>query len=127
MEVIEREAIKGVAVSTRPRSTKDSYMPVFMAGFNTAKTIGSFLKIPVFEVTHQESHIEAGIWSSKHEMNPVFLSYHISGGTTELILVNNTENTEIIKIGGSSDLNAGQFIDRIGVSMGIKFPMRKDG
>ena len=122
MESIDPESIKGIAVSTKPKSAVDSYMPVFTAGFNTAKTISSLLKLPIFEVTHQDSHIEAGVWSSKYELKPGFLAYHVSGGTTELLHVHSKEKMEIIEIGGSSDLNAGQFIDRVGVAMGMKFP-----
>lgn len=122
MKSIDTGSIKGIAVSTKPRSAVDSYMPVFTAGFHTAKTISSLLKLPIFEVTHQDSHIEAGVWSSKHELKSGFMAYHISGGTTELLRVHNKEQMEIIEIGGSSDLNAGQFIDRIGVAMGMKFP-----
>jgi N6-L-threonylcarbamoyladenine synthase len=122
MKNIESDNIGSIAVSTRPRSAEHSYMPVFMAGFHMAKTISSLLKIPIFEVTHQDSHIEAGVWSSKYEFEPIFLAYHISGGTTELLRVHKADTIEITKIGGSSDLNAGQFIDRIGVAMGMKFP-----
>ena len=122
MKSIDQGSIKGIAVSTRPRSAEDSYMPVFTAGFHTAKTISLLLKLPIIEVSHQDSHIEAGLWSSKCEMKPVFLAYHISGGTTELMLVHNQEPMVIDEIGGSSDLNAGQFIDRAGVAMGMKFP-----
>lgn len=122
MKIVDAGSIKGIAVSTRPRNAAASYMPVFNAGFHTAKTIGSLLKLPIFEVTHQDSHIEAGVWSSKHELKPGFLAYHISGGTTELMKIYYKEQMEIIEIGGSSDLNAGQFIDRIGVAMGMKFP-----
>lgn len=121
-ENIDTRSIKGIAVSARPRNTAGSYMPVFTAGLHIARAIHSLLKIPIYEVSHQESHIEAGVWSSNHEMNPDFLAYHISGGTTELLLVQRDEYMEIKQVGGSSDLNAGQFIDRIGVAMGMKFP-----
>lgn len=121
-ESIEPDYVKGISVSTRPRNEVGSYMPVFLAGMHTARTISMFMKVPVFEVNHQESHIEAGIWSSGHKMAPAFLAYHISGGTTELLYVNRKNAAEIIRIGGSSDLNAGQFIDRVGVAMGINFP-----
>lgn len=118
--------IKGIAVSTRPRDIEGSYMPVFTAGLHTAKIIGSLLKLPVFEVSHQDSHIAAGVWSSKHELKSGFLAYHISGGTTELLYIHNRETMEVTEIGGSSDLNAGQFIDRVGVAMGMKFPCGKE-
>ena len=48
---------------------------------------------------------------------------HISGGTTELLLVNNQEDKfKIDIIGGTLDLSIGQLIDRIGVEAGLGFP-----
>lgn len=124
MKTIDRDGIKGIAVSSKPRSAADSYMPVFTAGLHIAKTISSVLKLPVIEVTHQDSHIQAGVWSSssEKELSSDFLAYHLSGGTTELLHVNTNDGIGTVEIGGSSDLNAGQFIDRIGVAMGMKFP-----
>jgi N6-L-threonylcarbamoyladenine synthase len=52
-----------------------------------------------------------------------FAAFHISGGTTELVRVRPSDSgfeTELL--GGTSDLNAGQVIDRIGVHMGLSFP-----
>ena len=45
--------------------------------------------------------------------------WYISGGTTELLL---SEAGALRLIGGSKDLHAGQMLDRIGVSMGMRFP-----
>lgn len=122
METLEAGSIMGIAVTSKPRNTESSYMPVFSAGVHTAKTIGSMLKLPVVETAHQDSHIQAGLWSSGQQLKPDFLAYHISGGTTELLHVHKNTTMDISVIGGTGDLNAGQFIDRIGVAMGMKFP-----
>lgn len=52
-------------------------------------------------------------------MGERFLAMHISGGTTELLLV---EGERIERLGGDEDLHAGQFVDRVGVRMGCSFP-----
>lgn len=122
MSNISADSIKGISASAKPRNADGSYMPVFMAGMHSAKTIGSILKLPVIEVTHQDSHIQAGLWSCRHDMGKEFMAYHVSGGTTELLKVTGNECFNITEIGGTNDLNAGQFIDRIGVAMDIKFP-----
>ena len=52
-----------------------------------------------------------------------FAAFHVSGGTTEILYAQPSEdgfNVELI--GGTTDLNAGQAIDRVGVMMGLKFP-----
>jgi N6-L-threonylcarbamoyladenine synthase len=126
LDSIDAGDIRGIAVSTRPRSKEGSYMPVFMAGYHTAKAVSLLLKVPVFEVSHQDSHIEAGIWSSGYAFKNEFLAYHISGGTTELLHVDCNNTMKIEEIGGSSDLKAGQFIDRAGVAMGLGFPCGRE-
>jgi len=48
---------------------------------------------------------------------------HISGGTTEVLKVKPLDvGYDIEIIGGTSDISAGQFIDRIGTKMGLDFP-----
>ncbi len=120
-KTISLSQIKLISVSSRPRNDFGSYMPVFTVGLNTAKIMGRCLNIPIIETTHQQSHIAAGIWSSKAVLRGSFLVYHISGGTSELLLAEN-QMGKLTVIGGTNDLNAGQFIDRVGVSMGLKFP-----
>ncbi|WP_094546987.1 hypothetical protein [Petroclostridium xylanilyticum] len=114
-----------ISVSSKPRPVNDSYMPVFLSGIGFAKVIAETLQIPIKYYSHQEGHMMAGIWSAgvRSLLNRNFLSFHISGGTTELLYVNRIENGFDIKIiGGTRDLHAGQFIDRVGVSLGLPFP-----
>ena len=57
------------------------------------------------------------------EINKDILAIHISGGTTEFLLIEKSDreyNTEII--GGSKDITFGQLIDRIGTDMDFPFP-----
>lgn len=115
--------IKALCVSTKPRPTKDSYMPVFTVGYNFTKLIDSMLNCPLYETSHQENHIEASLFTSKLNKKNRFLSVHMSGGTTEILLVNEKDNGYNIEIvGGSKDISFGQLIDRIGVKLGYKFP-----
>jgi N6-L-threonylcarbamoyladenine synthase len=52
-----------------------------------------------------------------------FLAFHVSGGTTECVLVRpGADSFDITLLGGTADLNAGQAIDRIGVNLGLEFP-----
>lgn len=125
MAKIEPKHIKCIAVSSRPRNVEGSYMPVFICGYKTASMISSSLKVPLYQCSHQQGHTLAGAWSAGSGFSGSFLVYHISGGTTELLKVN-AENDTYEIIGGSEDLNAGQFIDRVGVSLGLGFPCGKE-
>ena len=48
-----------------------------------------------------------------------FLAWHLSGGTCELLRV---DQNRISILGGTKDLSFGQLIDRVGVAMGLSFP-----
>ncbi|MEG1880092.1 MAG: O-sialoglycoprotein endopeptidase, partial [Oscillospiraceae bacterium] len=81
-----------VSVSNAPRNIEKSYMPVFLAGQNFGKTIAAALDAEYKEFSHQEGHIMAGIYSSKADiLNEPFFAFHLSGGTTELLLVDKSD------------------------------------
>lgn len=112
--------ITAVGVSVRPRPEADSYMPVFLAGKTAAATLAAACKVPLFEFSHQEGHIRAALLGNEALMGRRFLSMHLSGGTTETLLVG--EDGAITLLGGTGDLHAGQFVDRVGVALGLDFP-----
>jgi N6-L-threonylcarbamoyladenine synthase len=115
--------LAGVSASTKPRPLQGSYMPVFQVGHSFGLSVASLLQIPFYPFSHQEGHLQAGLWSSGCFAKR-FLALHLSGGTTEILHVYNSSpgNLEIEILGGTSDLNAGQFVDRIGVKLGFPFP-----
>lgn len=115
--------IVAVGASCRPRPVEGSYMPVFLAGCGAARTLGAALNCPVLEISHQENHVLAGLWSAGADLGTDFLAVHASGGTTEILRVRLAAGgLDIELLGGTSDLHAGQFLDRVGVSMGLAFP-----
>ncbi len=118
--------IKAIGYSARPRDLEDSYMPCFLAGQCAAECMGAALQVPVYDFSHQQGHLSAAAFSvDKPELlRSPFLAWHLSGGTTELLLVEPSAE-RIIKatiLGGSSDISAGQVIDRVGVDLGLPFP-----
>jgi N6-L-threonylcarbamoyladenine synthase len=112
-----------IVVSNRPRNDIESYMPVFRVGESQAKSMANLLQIPLKEVSHQEGHLMAGIWSADGPQKQNFLAVHLSGGTTDILKISRANNNfKIDELGSAVDLNAGQFIDRVGVAMGLNFP-----
>ncbi len=121
--IISGRKIAAVASSTRPRPVQESYMPVFVVAQNIGEIIAGVNNIPCYSTSHQENHIMAGVWSAGGPACRRFLTVHLSGGTTELLEVEEGEKGfDIEIIGNSSDISAGQFVDRIGVEMGLPFP-----
>ena len=120
--------IVGVGVSTRPRAVDGSYMPCFTVGYSHAKMLADMLGVPLFEFSHQQGHIAASLWSAGRLdlMQEPHLAWHLSGGTTELLLVKPDGKTVVCeKIGGTSDISAGQLIDRTGQLLNLPFPSGK--
>lgn len=113
-----------VASSTKPRPQKNSYMPVFLVGESIARFMATMVQAAFYKTTHQEGHIAAGLYSLGHPIKASrFFAIHLSGGTTELLLVESSHSGYDIQcLGQSMDLHAGQLIDRIGVTMGLSFP-----
>jgi len=116
--------LRAIAVTTSPRPVLDSYMPVFLAGTSFAEGLASILQVPCFSLSHQENHLWAGLFTAGRPKLNEFLALHLSGGTTELLHVRMTGDyhLQVAIIGGSMDLHAGQFIDRVGVAIGLPFP-----
>ena len=114
----------GIGVSARPRPLEDSYMPAFLVGLGLARSLAAVNEIPLWQISHQENHLEAGLWSAQGPDADRFLLLHASGGTTDLLLAEKqTDSTyALTQAGGSKDLHAGQFVDRVGVALGLQFP-----
>lgn len=126
---LEPASVAAVGVSTRPRAVEGSYMPCFLAGESQARVLASALHVPLYEFSHQQGHIAAVLWSAGRLelLGSDFLAWHLSGGTTELLLVHSTKEGEIAceKLGGSTDISAGQLIDRTGQLLQMDFPAGK--
>ncbi len=122
--------ISAVGVSSRPRAVEGSYMPCFTVGVTNAVSISTVLNIPLYSFSHQQGHIIAALYSANKLdlIDKPFIAFHVSGGTTEALYVtpdkDNIINCEIIA--SSSDLKAGQAIDRVGVMMGLDFPCGRE-
>lgn len=125
-------SLTAVGVSVAPRDVEGSYMPCFLAGVASAQFAAQVCRVPIFEFSHQAGHIMAALSSACRNsgadrnkiLHSAFLAFHVSGGTTDMLLVEPDEEKifTITQIGGSRDLNGGQAVDRTGVKMGLSFP-----
>lgn len=122
------DEIRAVGASTRPRAVEGSYMPCFLAGSSQAQNLARVLDVPFYAFSHQQGHIAAALWSAGRMelLQTPHLAWHLSGGTTELLLVTpEGKNVHAQKLGGTTDISAGQLIDRTGVMLGLPFPAGK--
>lgn len=116
--------VAAVAASTAPRPQPGSYMPVFVPGSSFGLAYAHMAGVPFYELSHQENHILSGMHTSGMPSSSRFIAIHLSGGTTELMEVAAGDGGRmgISILGATGDLHAGQFVDRVGVALGLPFP-----
>lgn len=119
--------VRAVCVSTRPRAVEGSYMPCFLAGETVARSAAHLYGVPLYVCSHQQGHLAAAALSAQALawlFGGALYAWHLSGGTTELLHVRpGTDGLpQADCIGGTTDLAAGQLIDRAGVLLGLHFP-----
>lgn len=120
--------VVAVGASVAPREVEGSYMPCFLAGSSQAQVTAQTLGVPFYSWSHQQGHLAAAAWSAGRIelLDGPFLAWHLSGGTTELLRAEpRGVAVTAEKIGGTTDISAGQLIDRTGVLLGIPFPAGK--
>lgn len=118
--------IAAVAVSDRPRDAEGSYMPCFLVGSGLGESVAALNGVPFYGFSHQAGHITAALFSAGELplLDGEFLSFHLSGGTTECLAVkpDQLRGCTVEIVGQTLDLNAGQLIDRVGAALGMQFP-----
>lgn len=119
-------SIDCIGASAFPRRMEGSYMPCFLVGLGLARSLSATLSVPYYEFSHQEGHIAAALYSAGQLslLKQPFLAFHLSGGTTDALLVH-PDDEHILKVellAKSLDLKAGQLIDRVGLMLGLSFP-----
>ena len=114
--------IEAVGVSARPRPVDGSYMPCFLTGLSAATAFSLAGGIPLVQTTHQQGHIAAALFAAAGAelFDREVLVFHVSGGTTDLLYCHGLLPVQCV--GTSSDLYAGQAVDRLGVRLGYAFP-----
>lgn len=126
----DKSEIAAIGASFTPTKAEGSYMPCFSVGSGVGRILSSTLDVPLFELSHQQGHIGAALYSTNRLdlLREKFLAFHVSGGTTDALLVNSELSDDILPIklvGKSLDLHAGQLVDRVGLSLGLSFPCGK--
>ncbi len=126
--LLDKGDVYCVSYSCAPRNAPGSYMPCFLAGECTARCVAAACGAKCYATYHQMGHILAALYSCKRldllKSNKSFLAFHISGGTTDMLLCtpDKSEVLDIKQIGCSLDLKAGQAVDRVGLMLGLDFP-----
>jgi N6-L-threonylcarbamoyladenine synthase len=89
-----------------------------LVGVSFAKAFAAALKVPLIEVNHMQAHILAHFIDS-HPSFP-FLCLTVSGGHTQIVLVKNFLEMEVI--GETLDDAAGEAFDKTAKLLGLPYP-----
>lgn len=120
------EDVAAFGVSDRPQESEGSYMPCFLVGLGSARQLAAMFRKPLHIFTHQQGHVAAALYGAERLdlVEKPFLAFHVSGGTTDALLVTPSRETVLSckTVASSLDLKAGQLIDRVGRMLGLPFP-----
>lgn len=121
--------LAAAAASDRPCDQDGSYMPCFTVGISFVKGLCALSGLPMYTNSHQHGHIAAALFSAGRLdlLSGAFLAFHVSGGTTQAVFCSpdQTKVFSCVPLLSSSDLKAGQAVDRVGVMLGLPFPAGK--
>lgn len=93
-----------------------------MVGSSFAKGLSIGLNIPLIEAHHMKAHVLSHLIIDKAQSNPEFpfLCLTVSGGHTQIVLVENALNQKII--GNTRDDAAGEAFDKSAKILGLPYP-----
>ena len=111
---IKKEEISAVAFTRGP-----GLIGSLIVGTSFAKAFAMSLGIPIIEVNHMQAHVLAHFAEAPKPSFP-FLCLTVSGGHTQIVLVKNYLEMEVI--GRTLDDAAGEAFDKAGKMMGLDYP-----
>ena len=111
---IEKNALQAVAFTRGP-----GLLGALLVGASFAKSLALALNIPLIDVNHMQAHILAHFIDDPKPPFP-FLCLTVSGGHTQLVLVKDFLQMEII--GETIDDAVGEAFDKTAKIMGLPYP-----
>lgn len=114
--------IDAIAVTAGP-----GLEPALWVGINTAIAFGKLWNKPVYPINHMEGHVISAVFEQQsdtqfllHEFQYPALALLVSGGHTELVLIE--EPLSYKKIGVTKDDAAGEAFDKVARVLGLPYP-----
>lgn len=114
---IDKKQLSAIAFTRGP-----GLMGSLLVGTSFAKSLAMGLKIPLIEVNHMQAHILAHFIEVKNRTPPSFpfLGMTISGGHTQIVLVKDYFDIEIL--GETLDDAVGEAFDKSAKILGLPYP-----
>lgn len=111
---VEKEELSAIAFTRGP-----GLIGSLLVGVSFAKGMALALHIPLIEVNHMQAHVLAHFIDEPHPAFP-FLCLTVSGGHTQIVLVKDHLNMEVI--GQTQDDAVGEAFDKAAKLLGLPYP-----
>tara|TARA_B100000530_G_scaffold316825_1_gene247429 strand:- start:902 stop:1924 length:1023 start_codon:yes stop_codon:yes gene_type:complete len=114
---VKKTDLKAIAYTKGP-----GLLGSLLVGNSFAKSMAMGLNIPLIEVNHMQAHILANFIDDEFQETPnfPFIGVNISGGHTQILIVKNYFDMEII--GETLDDAIGEAFDKCGKKIGLDYP-----
>lgn len=114
---IDKKQLSAIAFTRGP-----GLLGSLLVGTSFAKSLSLGLNIPLIEVNHMQAHILAHFIEDKDDKEPQFpfLALTISGGHTQIVLVRNHLQMEVL--GETLDDAVGEAFDKSAKILGLSYP-----
>ncbi len=114
---IDKKLVSAIAFTRGP-----GLLGSLLVGTSFAKSLSLGLNVPLIEVNHMQAHILAHFIKEGGKKSPPFpfLALTISGGHTQIVLVNNYFDMEIL--GETLDDAVGEAFDKSAKILGLPYP-----
>ena len=112
---IDKNDIHAVAYTLGP-----GLVGSLLVGNSFAKSLALSLNIPLIEVNHMQAHLLVHFEKDLPKPKFPFLGLTVSGGHTQLVIVRNVDDMEII--GETLDDAVGEAFDKAGKMLGLPYP-----
>lgn len=114
-ENLEHPDIDYIAVTAGP-----GLEPALWTGIIFTKNLGERWNKPVVPINHMEGHVFSVLYEASEALALPALALLVSGGHTELVLIKNFGNYEII--GRTRDDAVGEAFDKVARMLGLPYP-----
>ena len=112
---IDKKEVNAVAYTIGP-----GLIGSLLVGNSFAKSLSMSLGVPLIEVNHMQAHLLVHFEKSIPDPSFPFLGLTVSGGHTQLVLVNSPSEMEVI--GQTLDDAVGEAFDKAGKMIGLPYP-----
>ena len=126
-QALEESAVKPADLDLLAVTRGPGLIPALLVGVTAAKTLALLWQKPLLGIHHLEGHIYANLLSKNNEpltmnreMHFPLLALLVSGGHTELVLMREHFQYEIL--GETQDDAAGEAFDKVARMLGLPYP-----